>query len=93
VGRYTVLISAGPKLRNYILDNARRWLQQRFADGLRWDATGLDTQTSTANNNDPRQRTCWDGWSAFMQAINAEIKQSQPWKISIAEDMQGNENG
>lgn len=26
-----------------------------------------------------------------MQAINAEIKQSQSWKISIAEDMQGNE--
>lgn len=26
-----------------------------------------------------------------MQAVNAEIKQSQPWKISIAEDMQGNE--
>jgi 1,4-alpha-glucan branching enzyme len=26
-----------------------------------------------------------------MQAINAEIKQSQPWKIGIAEDMQGNE--
>lgn len=26
-----------------------------------------------------------------MQAINAEIEQTQPWKISIAEDMQGNE--
>ena len=31
-----------------------------------------------------------DGWS-LMQAINAEIEQTQPWKISIAEDMQGNE--
>jgi len=26
-----------------------------------------------------------------MQAINAEIKKRQPWKISIAEDMQSNE--
>jgi 1,4-alpha-glucan branching enzyme len=77
-----------PEVRNYILDNARRWLQQRFADGLRWDATGW-IRNVYGNNNDPGNDLP-DGWS-LMQAINAEIKRSQPWKISIAEDMQGNE--
>jgi len=77
-----------PEVRNYILDNARRWLQQRFADGLRWDATGW-IRNVYGNNNDPGNDLP-DGWS-LLQAINAEIKQSQPWKISIAEDMQGNE--
>lgn len=77
-----------PEVRNYILDDARRWLQQRFADGLRWDATGW-VRNVYGNNNDPAHDIP-DGWS-LMQAINAEIKQSQPWKIGIAEDMQGNE--
>jgi len=77
-----------PEVRSYILDNARRWLQQRFADGLRWDATGW-IRNVYGNNNDPGN-DLRDGWS-LMQAINDEIQQSQPWKISIAEDMQGNE--
>jgi 1,4-alpha-glucan branching enzyme len=77
-----------PEVRNYLLDNARRWLQQRFADGLRWDATGW-IRNVYGNNNDPANDLP-DGWS-LMQAINAEIKKRQPWKISIAEDMQSNE--
>jgi 1,4-alpha-glucan branching enzyme len=77
-----------PEVRSYILDNARRWLQQRFADGLRWDATGW-IRNVYGNNNDP-SNDLPDGWS-LMHVINDEIKQSQPWKISIAEDMQGNE--
>ena len=77
-----------PEIRNYILDNARRWLQQRFADGLRWDATAW-IRNVDGHNNDPANDLP-DGWS-LMQAIHAEIKRTQPWKISIAEDMQGNE--
>jgi 1,4-alpha-glucan branching enzyme len=77
-----------PEVRNYLMDNARRWLQQRFADGLRWDATGW-IRNVYGNNNDPANDIP-DGWS-LMQDINAEIKRSQPWKISIAEDMQSNE--
>lgn len=77
-----------PEVRNYILDNARRWLEQRFADGLRWDATGW-IRNVYGHNNDPGNDIP-DGWS-LIQAINDEIKQKQPWKISIAEDMQGNE--
>lgn len=41
-----------PEVRNYILDNARRWLQQRFADGLGWDATGW-IRNVYGNNHDP----------------------------------------
>jgi 1,4-alpha-glucan branching enzyme len=77
-----------PEVRDYLFDCARRWLQQRFADGLRWDATGY-IRNVYGNNNDPNNDIP-DGWS-LMQGINDEIKQSQPWKISIAEDMQGNE--
>jgi 1,4-alpha-glucan branching enzyme len=77
-----------PEVRNYIRDNARRWLEQRFVDGLRWDATGW-IRNVYGHNNDPGNDLP-DGWS-LMQQINTEIKQSQPWKISIAEDMQGNE--
>jgi 1,4-alpha-glucan branching enzyme len=77
-----------PEVRSYILDNARRWLQQRFADGLRWDATGWIRNVYGHNNDQANDLS--DGWS-LMQAVNAEIKQSQPWKISIAEDMQGND--
>lgn len=77
-----------PEVRSYLMDNARRWLQQRFADGLRWDATGW-IRNVYGNNNDPAHDIA-DGWS-LMQAINNEIQQNEPWKISIAEDMQGNE--
>lgn len=76
-----------PEVRSYIMDNARRWLQQRWSDGLRWDATGW-IRNVYGNNNDPGDDLA-DGWS-LMQAINNEIQQTQPWKISIAEDMQGN---
>jgi len=76
-----------PEVRSYIMDNARRWLQQRIADGLRWDATEY-IRNVYGHNNDPGNDIA-DGWS-LMQAINNEIRQTQPWKVSIAEDMQGN---
>jgi 1,4-alpha-glucan branching enzyme len=76
-----------PEVRNYIMDNGRRWLQQRIADGLRWDATEY-IRNVYGHDNDPGNDLA-DGWS-LMQAINNEIRQTQPWKVSIAEDMQGN---
>lgn len=44
------------------------------------------------NHLGPNDLSIWqfDGWS-LMQWINQEMKQNQPWKISIAEDMQMNE--
>src|ERR1700733_886903 len=77
-----------PQIQDYLRDNALRWLEQRFADGLRWDSTG-SIRNVYDNNNDPPDDIA-DGWT-LMQTINSLIQQRQPWKISIAEDMKDNE--
>jgi 1,4-alpha-glucan branching enzyme len=77
-----------PEVRQYLRDNALRWLEQRACDGLRWDATGV-IRNVYGRNDDPASDIP-DGWRV-MQWINAEIRQRQPWKVSIAEDMQQNE--
>ena len=76
------------EVRQFLCDNALRWLEQRFADGLRWDSVG-SIRNVKDQNNDPADDIP-DGWS-LMQWINSLIKQRQPWKISIAEDMKDNE--
>jgi 1,4-alpha-glucan branching enzyme len=75
------------EVRQYLRDAAVRWLQQRYCDGLRWDATGW-IRNVYGNNNDSANDIP-DGWS-LMQWINNEIRGAQPWKLSIAEDMQQN---
>jgi 1,4-alpha-glucan branching enzyme len=70
------------EVRTYLRDNAIRWLQDFRVDGLRWDST---VNIRTVNNGGGG--TIPDGWS-LMQWINVEIDGSQPWKISIAEDLQ-----
>jgi 1,4-alpha-glucan branching enzyme len=75
------------EVRQYLRDNAVRWLEQRYCDGLRWDATGW-IRNVYGNNNDPANDIP-DGWG-MMQSINGEIRGNQPWKVSIAEDMQQN---
>jgi 1,4-alpha-glucan branching enzyme len=76
------------EVRQFLRDNALRWLEQRFVDGLRWDSVG-SIRNVKDQNNDP-SNDIPDGWS-LMQWINSLIKQRQPWKISIAEDMKENE--
>jgi 1,4-alpha-glucan branching enzyme len=76
------------EVRQYLRDNALRWLQKRFVDGLRWDSVG-SIRNVNDQNNDPAGDIP-DGWS-LCQWINSEIAQRQPWKISIAEDMKDNE--
>ena len=76
------------EVRQYLRDNALRWLEQRFVDGLRWDSTGSIRNVNDLSN-DPLDEIP-DGWS-LMQWINSLIRQRQPWKISIAEDMKDNE--
>lgn len=76
------------EVRQYLRDNAMRWLQQRFADGLRWDSVG-SIRNVKDQDNDPGDDIP-DGWS-LCQWINSEIQNSQRWKISIAEDMKDNE--
>jgi 1,4-alpha-glucan branching enzyme len=76
------------EVRQYLRDNALRWLEERYCDGLRWDATGW-IRNVWGSNNDPASDIP-DGWG-MMRWINAEIRARQPWKITIAEDMQDNE--
>lgn len=77
-----------PEVRQYLRDNAVRWLKSRKVDGLRWDATGYIRNVHGLNNNPEADLS--DGWS-LMQAINYEIRQTYPGCLSIAEDMQNNE--
>ena len=76
------------EVRQYIRDNALQWLENFFCDGLRFDATGW-IRNINGNNNDSGGDIP-DGWS-LMQWINNEIRGRQPWKPTIAEDMQDNE--
>lgn len=69
-------------VRQYIRDNTLMWLEDFRIDGFRWDSV---LNIRTTNNGDNA-----DGWS-LMQWINNEINDRQPWKINIAEDLQGNE--
>jgi 1,4-alpha-glucan branching enzyme len=75
------------EVRQYIRDNALRWLEDRGCDGLRWDATGW-IRNVFGHNNDPGSDIP-EGWG-LMQWINSQIRDRQPWKITIAEDMQDN---
>jgi 1,4-alpha-glucan branching enzyme len=77
-----------PQVRDYLRDNTLRWLIQRFADGLRWDSTG--SIRNVMDQNDDPAHDLPDGWS-LMQWINDQIRERQPWKISIAEDLKENE--
>ncbi len=80
------------EVRQYLRDNADAWLNARHVDGLRWDATA-HIRNHKGQNNDPAHDLP-DGWS-FMQWVNAEIadrnRADNNRKISIAEDLQGNE--
>ena len=75
-------------VRRYLRDNALRWLEQRQCDGLRWDATGWIRNVRGSDTDHGADLP--DGWS-LLQWINGEIGSRQPWKLSIAEDMQDNE--
>lgn len=75
------------EVRQYIRDNALRWLEDRGCDGLRFDATGW-IRNVYGRNDDPGSALS-DGW-ALLQWINSEVRSRQPWKITIAEDMQDN---
>lgn len=77
-----------PEVRQYIRDNVLMWINEYRIDGLRFDST-VNIRNVYGHNNDPAHDLP-DGWS-LMQWLNDEIDSSQPWKISIAEDLQNNE--
>lgn len=76
------------EVREFFRDNALFWLNKYRLDGLRFDSV-INIRNRNGNNNDPANDLA-DGWG-LMQWINNEIRASQPWKITIAEDLQNNE--
>ena len=75
-----------PEVQQYLVDNTKRWLQDRFVDGLRFDSVvnirGIQVGADVVADIP-------DG-KALLARINREVKQSQPWKLTIAEDLQNN---
>jgi 1,4-alpha-glucan branching enzyme len=77
-----------PEVCQYLFDNVTRWLEDRFLDGLRFDSI-----TSIRNIQDQ-----YNGYAlvqpvpegiALLQRFNQHVQGKQPWKIMIAEDLQG----
>jgi 1,4-alpha-glucan branching enzyme len=80
-------------VRTFLSDNAAMWLDEYQVDGLRFDSTGCIRK---------RQGPCGDhccgrdigvernlGWEV-MQSINDKVDRATPWKLVIAEDLDGN---
>lgn len=72
------------EVRSFIRDNSLMWLQEFRVDGMRWDST-----SNIRNTNNGQGSDIPDGWS-LLQYVNNEVDGTQPWKIMIAEDLQGN---
>lgn len=70
------------EVRHYLRDNALFWLSKYRIDGLRMD--------SVVNIRSVNGQDLPDGWS-LLQWINDAVRAAQPWKITVAEDLQNNE--
>jgi 1,4-alpha-glucan branching enzyme len=75
------------EVRQYFRDNALFWLNKYRLDGLRFDSV---VNIRNRNGNSDPTGDLPDGWG-LLQWINNEIRASQPWKITIAEDLQSND--
>lgn len=80
-----------PEVRKYIRDNALQWLEGFRIDGLRFDST-IFIRNVHGNDADPPDDPAnlggW-GWN-LLKWVNDEVRARQPWKITIAEDLQNN---
>ena len=72
------------EVRQFLLDNVMMWLGDYHVDGIRFDCTQyVRTVNGTGTQELP------DGWS-LLQWINAQVAQTYPGRITIAEDLQHN---
>ena len=74
------------EVRTFLRDSALTWLEEFRCDGLRFDATRLHPDRGRRSVA-TRPRALPDGWS-FLAWVNDEIRARQPWKITIAEDLE-----
>jgi 1,4-alpha-glucan branching enzyme len=72
------------EVRTFLRDNALTWLEEFHCDGLRFDATAYIWSVSggLAGTDDGLP----DGRS-LLAWMNDEIRERQPWKLTIAEDL------
>lgn len=73
------------EVRTFLRDSALTWLEEFRCDGLRFDST-LFIRTIAGDPGDPGGALP-EGWS-FLAWINDDIRERQPWKLTIAEDLQ-----
>jgi 1,4-alpha-glucan branching enzyme len=62
-----------------------RWLETRFVDGLRFDSV---VNIRGIQHNGAYECDDANG-AALLERINRQVQASQPWKLTIAEDLQG----
>jgi len=74
------------EVRTFLRDSAMTWLEEFRCDGLRFDAT-VHIRTADGYPDRPGSLPLPDGWS-FLAWVNDEIRSRQPWKITIAEDIE-----
>ena len=74
------------EVRTFLRDSAMTWLEEFRCDGLRFDST-VHIRTADGEPDSPASVPLPDGWS-FLAWINDEIRTRQPWKITIAEDLE-----
>jgi 1,4-alpha-glucan branching enzyme len=73
------------EVRTFLRDSAMTWLEEFRCDGLRFDSTGFIRRVD-GDSTDPRD-VLPEG-ASLLAWINDEIRARQPWKITIAEDLQ-----
>lgn len=74
-----------PEVQQYLCDNVARWLEDRFVDGLRFDSV---INIRAVQHNGVRECDDANG-AALLKRINQQVQARQPWKLTIAEDLQG----
>lgn len=72
------------EVRDYLRANARMWIGEFHADGLRLDAVSYIRKTKGEGN--PESIDLAEGWQ-LLQEINRDMKEMNPRSISIAEDV------
>ncbi len=77
-----------PEVSQYLFDNVTRWLEDRFLDGLRFDSTVSIRNIQDEFDNYRLEQAVPEG-IALLQRFNQHVQSMQPWKIMIAEDLQG----